>query len=41
MTRFRQKPGTKSATHLLKYPFPDIGAFSAVVRALRSKNPLG
>jgi hypothetical protein len=41
MTYFRQKPGTKSATYLLRYPFPDIGAFSAVVEALRMKNPLG
>ena len=41
MTHFRQKPGTKSATHLLKHPFPDIGTFSAVVLALRLRNPLG
>jgi len=41
MTHFRQRTGTKSATHLLKHPFPDIGAFTAVVQALRLKNPLG
>jgi hypothetical protein len=41
MTHFRQKTGTKSATHLLKHPFPDIGAFIEVVQALRLKNPLG
>jgi hypothetical protein len=41
MTHFRQRPGSKSATHRLKHPFPDIGAFSAVVQALRMKNPLG
>jgi hypothetical protein len=41
MTHFRQKPGTKSATHLLKHPFPDIGAFTAIVQALCMKNPLG
>jgi hypothetical protein len=41
MTRFRQKPGTKSATYRLKHPFPDIDAFTAIVQALRMKNPLG
>jgi hypothetical protein len=41
MTHFRRKPGSGSATHWLKHPFPDIAAFSAVVQALRLKNPLG
>ena len=41
MTRFRQRPGTKSATHRLKHPIPDIGAFFAIVQSLRLKNPLG
>jgi hypothetical protein len=41
MTHFRQRPGSKSATRKLKHPFPDITAFSAVIQALRLKNPLG
>jgi hypothetical protein len=41
MTRFRQKPGTKSATHRLKNPVPDIDTFTAIVQALRLSNPLG
>jgi hypothetical protein len=41
MTHFRQRTGTKSATHLLKHPFPDIGAFTAIIQALRLRNPLG
>ena len=41
MTRFRQKPGTKSATHRLKKPVPDIDAFTAIVQGLRLRNPLG
>ncbi|AGB02193.1 hypothetical protein Metfor_1147 [Methanoregula formicica SMSP] len=41
MTHFRQKPGSRSASKRLKHPFPDIAAFSAVVRALIMKNPLG
>lgn len=41
MTHFRLRPGSKSATRQLKYPFPDIGAFSSVVRMLIIKNPLG
>lgn len=41
MTHFRQRTGTKSATRLLKRPFSDSAAFSAVIRTLRLKNPLG
>lgn len=41
MTHFRSQPGSKSATRILKHPFPDIAAFSAIVRALQLKNPLG
>jgi hypothetical protein len=41
MTHFRQRPGSKSATHRLKHPIPEIGAFSSVVRMLIIQNPLG
>ena len=41
MTHFNQRPGTKSACHLLKKPFPDVAAFDAVVRSLVMNNPLG
>jgi hypothetical protein len=41
MRNFKPKPGTKSAVHILKTPFADIGAFEAVVRSLVLKNPLG
>ncbi|MDD1685574.1 hypothetical protein [Methanoregula sp.] len=41
MTHFRSRPGSKSASRRLKHPFPDSAAFSAVVQALRLKNPLG
>jgi hypothetical protein len=41
MTHFNQKPGTKSALHILKKPFSDIVAFDAVVRSLILHNPLG
>jgi hypothetical protein len=41
MTHFRQKPGTRSASRSLKRPFPDAGAFDAVVQSLRLANPLG
>lgn len=41
MTHFRQKSGSKSASKRLKHPFPDIETFSAVIRALIMKNPLG
>jgi hypothetical protein len=41
MRHFRQKPGTKSAMHILKRPFPDITAFNAVIRSLIMTNPLG
>jgi len=40
MAHFNQKPGTKSATHYLKKPFPDIIVFDAVVRSLIMNNPL-
>ncbi len=41
MAHFNQRPGTKSAFHRLKKPFPDITAFDAVVRSLIMDNPLG
>lgn len=41
MRQFRQKPGTKSAVHILKRPFLDITAFNAVILSLIMKNPLG
>ena len=41
MTHFRSRPGTRSATRILKHPFTDSAAFFAVVQALRLKNPLG
>jgi hypothetical protein len=41
MTHFRSRPGSRSATRRLKRPFPEIAAFSAVVRALITGNPLG
>jgi len=41
MTHFNQRPGTKSAVHYLKRPFPDLAAFDAIVRSLVMKNPLG
>jgi hypothetical protein len=41
MTHFRQKSGSRSASKRLKHPFPDIATFSAVVRNLIMKNPLG
>ncbi len=41
MAHFNQKPGTKSAFHHLKKPFPDVTAFTAVVRSLILNNPLG
>jgi hypothetical protein len=41
MAHFNQKPGTKSATHHLKKPLPDITAFDTVVRSLVLDNPLG
>lgn len=40
MAHFNQKPGTKSAVHFLKKPFPDLVAFDAVVRSLVMDNPL-
>lgn len=41
MGYFKQKPGTKSIVRKLKHPFPDIMAFTNVVRSLILKNPLG
>lgn len=41
MRLFTPKPGTKSAVRILTTPFPDIGAFEAVVRTLNRQNPLG
>ena len=41
MAHFNQKPGTKSAFHLLKKPILGANAFDAVVRSLAMNNPLG
>ncbi|MCK9580353.1 MAG: hypothetical protein M0Q92_07860 [Methanoregula sp.] len=41
MRPFKPKPGTKSAVHILKKPFPDIAVFTAIVRSLVLQNPLG
>jgi hypothetical protein len=41
MKLFHQRPGTKSAVHRLKKPFPDVTAFDAVIQTLVLKNPLG
>lgn len=41
MRMFTPKPGTRSAVHVLKEPFPDITAFTAAVRSLALQNPLG
>jgi hypothetical protein len=38
---FKPRPGTKSAVHILKTPFPDITTSDAVIRSLVLKNPLG
>jgi hypothetical protein len=40
MKHFHQKPGTKSAVHVLMKPFPDITTFNTIVQSLM-KNPLG
>ena len=41
MTRFRSRPGTRSASRHLKHPVADIRTFSSVVRRLVIENPLG
>jgi hypothetical protein len=41
MRLFTPKPGTRSAVHILKTPFPDIAAFNAIVQMLILQNPLG
>jgi hypothetical protein len=41
MRYFKPKPGTKSATHIMKNPLSDIMAFDAIVRSLVRENPLG
>ena len=41
MAPFIQKPRQKSAVRQLKDPFPDIGAFAAVIRSLILANPFG
>lgn len=41
MKYFKQKPGTKSAVHILNTPFPDITGFDTIVRSLVYQNPLG
>jgi hypothetical protein len=40
MAHFNQKPGTKSAFHILKKPLPDLTAFDTIVRSLITGNPL-
>lgn len=40
MTHFRSRPGSMSAMHELKHPIRDIAAFSAVVQAIPTGNPL-
>jgi len=41
MTRFRSRPGTRSASRRLKHPIPDIRTFLSIVRMLVIENPLG
>ena len=41
MTRFRSRPGTRSASRRLKRPIPDIQAFSSIIRGLVIENPFG
>lgn len=41
MSHFNQRPGTKSAVHMLKNPIPDIAAFNDIVQTLIMTNPLG
>jgi hypothetical protein len=41
MAVFKEKTGNKSAVLYPKTPFPDIGAFSALVRDIILKNPFG
>lgn len=41
MTHFNQRPGTKSATHRIWRPIPDIITFNTVIRSLILENPLG
>jgi hypothetical protein len=41
MRFFKPKPGTKSAVRLLNTQFPDIAAFTRVVRLLVLTNPIG
>ena len=41
MRLFTPRPGTRSATHRLKTPVTDIGAFDALVHSVIMQNPLG
>jgi hypothetical protein len=41
MTHFRLRPGSKSATRKLKYPFRDSATFSTGIQKILAKNPLG
>ncbi|WP_321506212.1 hypothetical protein [uncultured Methanoregula sp.] len=41
MAHFNQRPGSKSAVRILTEPFPDLAAFSTLVRMLVLRNPLG
>lgn len=41
MTRFRTRPGTRSASRRLKSPIPDIRTFALIIRKLALANPFG
>lgn len=41
MTRFRSRPGTRSASRRLKHPIADIRTFVSIIRMLVIENPLG
>ncbi|PKG33097.1 hypothetical protein [Methanoregula sp.] len=41
MTRFRTRPGTRSASRRLKRPIPDIRTFALIIRKLALENPFG
>jgi len=41
MAHFKPKPGTMSASRILKQPIADIGEFNGIIQSLVLKNPLG
>ena len=41
MTRFRIRPGTRSASRRLKRPIPDIRTFASIIRKISIENPFG